>query len=110
MVLGVEICLLTIPLAVSTQADLVFNCEKGVHVSCEESGLTVWFQRIQAAVKSKAACFTVSIVGYFFRLSYGLVSSARLVPHLIRTSQSAEGLKDIAMMINDGLHVHLLIE
>jgi hypothetical protein len=34
----------------------------------------VWFQRIQAAVKSKAACFTVSIVGYFFRLLYGLVS------------------------------------
>src|SRR4030095_9509131 len=34
----------------------------------------VWFQRIQAAVKRKAACFTVSIVGYFFRLLYGLVS------------------------------------
>ena len=33
----------------------------------------VWFQRIQAAVKTKAACFIVSIVVDFFRLSYGLV-------------------------------------
>jgi hypothetical protein len=37
----------------------------------------VWFQRIQAAIKSKAVCFTVSIVVDFFRLSYGLVSSRR---------------------------------
>jgi hypothetical protein len=73
MVRGVEMCFLTLPWAVSTQPDLDLNWDKGVHVSWDESGLMVWFQSIQAAVKSKAACFTVSIVVDFFRLSYGLL-------------------------------------
>ena len=41
MVLGVEMCLLTTPRAVSTQLDMDLNCDKGVHVSWDESGLMV---------------------------------------------------------------------
>ncbi len=86
IVLGVEMCFLTTPWAASTQPDLVLNCDKGVHVSCDESGLMVWFQSIQAAVKSKAVRFTVSIVVDFLRLSYGLLSLVLLLIEKLPTT------------------------
>ena len=82
-------CFLTIPWAVSTQPGLVLNWDKGVHVSCDESGLTVWFQSIQAAVKSRAACFTVSIVVDFFRLSYAYFFGSISQREILRTEQAS---------------------